>query len=264
VIAAQSKADFQLREADSLRKALREIEIGIYPDYVEDDAESQASYKRYLEAELKEVMAQHLERLDALDAAKAARNRARELAAETVRSFVSGGNYQPDIKRGPSIKGYAKDELDAAETWLREFISAETVAAAGVDIYALPGVVRSAYFPSVHNIKMSPAAERGIYVHEIVHAIENKNQFIVDAALKFYRRRTQGFSQEPLRNYGAAYDTDEMTIVDHFKHPYIGKSDAEEILSMGVQMMYEDPIRFATEDPDYFAFIYDTFRGGGE
>ena len=34
-----------------------------------------------------------------------------------------------------------------------------------------------------------------------------------------------------------------------------------EIISMGIQQMYNNPIRFAQEDFDYFEFIWHVMRG---
>jgi hypothetical protein len=64
------------------------------------------------------------------------------------------------------------------------------------------------------------------------------------------------------------YSSRERTRVDRFIDPYMGKNYvwggrryATEILSMGLEMYYSDPIRLAREDPEYFDFIYAVTRG---
>ncbi len=58
-----------------------------------------------------------------------------------------------------------------------------------------------------------------------------------------------------------------MTRPDHFFHPYCGKKYERngivttEILSMGAERLYNDPIAFFNEDQDYFNFIVTTLRG---
>ena len=40
----------------------------------------------------------------------------------------------------------------------------------------------------------------------------------------------------------------------------VGQSYATEILSMGFQRLHKDPIGFAQQDPEYFAFVIKTLR----
>ena len=40
-----------------------------------------------------------------------------------------------------------------------------------------------------------------------------------------------------------------------------GDTYSTEIISMGMQEMWHDPVGFATKDPDYFDFIIDLLRG---
>lgn len=61
---------------------------------------------------------------------------------------------------------------------------------------------------------------------------------------------------------GKSNDTG-ITRKDNFKDPYCGKDYidrrgkrvATEILSMGVQMLFTDPVGFAKDDREYFDFV---------
>jgi hypothetical protein len=54
-------------------------------------------------------------------------------------------------------------------------------------------------------------------------------------------------------------------MVDKFISPYMGKicdSGSSEVLSMGLELMYRNPIYLAKNDPEMFDFIYSVVRQG--
>ena len=67
-----------------------------------------------------------------------------------------------------------------------------------------------------------------------------------------------------------AFDSDwkllpEKAWFDKFIDKYMGKfykDGATEILSMGLQMFYTNPVALAKQDPEYFDFIYSVVRMG--
>ena len=106
---------------------------------------------------------------------------------------------------------------------------------------------------------------RRTVVHELGHWLEHTNPEMHDKILEFYDRRTEG---EKLQWLGKGYRRDEKTRRDRFIDPYMGKEymrqgvrDATEILSMGIEYMYADPVTLAVKDPDYFDFIFNLVRG---
>lgn len=98
--------------------------------------------------------------------------------------------------------------------------------------------------------------------------MEDLVPFVLEAEEAFYDRRTAG---DPIvRLMDVDFDEfyfgpDDVTRVDHFPHPYMGRVYPEgrgnEIVSMGLQEMYLHPREFASADPDYFDFIWNTLRG---
>ena len=62
-----------------------------------------------------------------------------------------------------------------------------------------------------------------------------------------------------------AYDQWEVTKVDRFVDPYIGKEYTEprssEAFSMAVQYLYENPVEFAKRDRDMFEWTISTLKG---
>jgi len=103
-------------------------------------------------------------------------------------------------------------------------------------------------------------------IHEIGHAIEHDNPKVKSEINEFYNRRTAASELSRLKDIlpSSGYDNDEYTKTDSFPDPYCGKvySDhATELLSMGLQFMYEDPNLFMKKDPEYFNLIYDIMKG---
>lgn len=268
-IEAMDRADLKLYQADLIRKDIRNADEGIFPDHIGNDAAAQADYRARLDAELDRAVQEQIEALDARDAAKLRQDKAYARAKAETKKLLGGGNYEmyPTIGRGIEGDPDERKRLEEARGWLSEFITSKTVTDQltnfEIDVYST--VDRSFYSQLDKKIAMSVGADPVVYVHEMAHAIDLQNDKVKQAALDFFNRRTKGLSDEPLSNFGSGYDRSEMCKPDDFMDAYCGKVPtplgATEIISMGVQYMYENPLRFATEDPEHFTLIYDLFRG---
>lgn len=100
-------------------------------------------------------------------------------------------------------------------------------------------------------------------IHEFVHRMEDILPGIVRREGELYDRRTKGEPLQEMRKFypGEGYSKAELTRVDDFVEPYMGKdtskyghADYYEILSVGIQMMYTEPNRLA-KDKEYFNFV---------
>lgn len=137
------------------------------------------------------------------------------------------------------------------------------------DVWLAPVDTGRAYARD-NKIYMSAYSDTKTVVHEMGHVIESADPLIHRMTMEFYQKRTQGEATEPLSAVtgNQYYKADEVTRKDKFIDPYMGKhySDggASEIISMGLQLFYEDPIKFARQDPEMFAFIYAVLRVGGK
>lgn len=115
-------------------------------------------------------------------------------------------------------------------------------------------------------IRYAPRAPamRETMIHEAGHYWEHIDSDQLRLAKDFLDRRTAGEEPVKLKDLfpGHGYRDDEITKVDKFKEPYMGKiyTRATEITSMGLEGVYKDPLGFAQEDPDYFDFIIDSLR----
>lgn len=109
-------------------------------------------------------------------------------------------------------------------------------------------------------------------VHELGHWLEEMDSGVHKRAIEFLNRRTAG--QQPVKlkdywndvrpGYGDSYKDHEIGIKDAFMDIYMGKlygGRASEIISMGLEYLAFEPLRFAKEDPEYFDFMVDIARG---
>jgi len=130
---------------------------------------------------------------------------------------------------------------------------------------------RAFYDHSGVGVALSQEDEPWVVVHELGHWLDEAPN-ILKKSTAFLARRTVD-DPAPVKlnalTSNRSYEDHEITRPDKFMHPYIGKqyankdgySDATEIMSMGLQLMYQDPWKFAQEDPDMFDFIWNTVRG---
>jgi hypothetical protein len=103
-------------------------------------------------------------------------------------------------------------------------------------------------------------------VHEMGHWLEWNNNTVSRKVLNFYNKRTAGESAVSLKEAtgNRGYSKSEITKVDKWLHPYMGKvyTYGTEVLSMGLELMYKNPIYLAKNDPEMFDFIYSVVRQG--
>jgi hypothetical protein len=148
----------------------------------------------------------------------------------------------------------------------------------------------SAYYYAQHNFCNVPShyneapdtymgqVRVAINVHEMSHGIEYKMAGAQKAANDFLNYRVGSEPLQKLKDLpggaGAGYGDWEYGRKDDFEKAfgdsawYVGKEvnhhahgDGTEVVSMGVQKLYEDPITFATKDPEYCAFIIGILDG---
>ena len=124
---------------------------------------------------------------------------------------------------------------------------------------------RSCYKTKKNQVQMGNN-DPAVVVHEMSHWLEEKVPGIREEVQAFYEKRTQG--EKPVKMSEAtgnkAYRDTEVTKVDKWLNPYMGKEykNASEILSMGMEMMYRNPVYLAKNDPEMFDFIYSVVRRG--
>lgn len=134
---------------------------------------------------------------------------------------------------------------------------------------------RSYLSPTTGILNMEGKGSSAIFAHETGHVIEGK---VLDSMVIPFLYKRVGASGEtaiPMKKINKAYKADEFSLKDDFMEPYTGKVYtnvnsggpgftlrdypniiATEIVSMGLEHMYKDPIVFAQKDPEFFDFIW--------
>lgn len=138
----------------------------------------------------------------------------------------------------------------------------------------ISGMRGRAYFTENSNeIKLSKSDGTGVVLHEYTHYLEANNPKMLENSKAFLEYRTKGESIQSLRSItgNKGYKSGEKTKKDNFFSPYCGKlyncyesyisADATELMSMGVQRLFENPKQFAKEDREYFDFVIANLRG---
>lgn len=180
------------------------------------------------------------------------------------------------LKRPPKTANYkrAKDlqsALDEGERWFIEHIDP--------DILRMPEGKKSQQFkvrfqannnrayaiPSEWSIYFGPSEFRpSVVVHEMGHIVHRRNRKagINDLINAFFVKRTKGLKKDSMNG-------NEVTIKDDFYDAYVGRiyddnregSMGEEVLSMGLQAMYENPAEFYRNDKEHFLLTYAIMKG---
>lgn len=160
----------------------------------------------------------------------------------------------------------------AAITEAADYLSGVTAMNVTVHAVAPPGQRREAYDPAACSLLLShtgtPAA---VVLHELGHAVEHQaaSGRQIELRQAFYALRTNHQAPVPLQTVtgNPTYHPTEQTKTDTWVHPYIGKVYADrrasELLSMGLQLMYSDPVVLAG-DLAYLDFLYVFLRSACE
>lgn len=208
---------------------------------------------------------------DFAEAVRLGLNRPRLLAeAERVRNGLKeqqrAALYQETESEFKIAQPYARFiEWDKGVSAFRRLIGKGWLDGEEVRFWAIGDRERAYYEKGEVNVQTKASA--GIVVHELGHWLEDSSPKIFNEVTKFLQRRTKGEKAVPLKQFNKRYDADEETRPDKFLDPYMGKvyetngkRKASEVVSMGLELFYNDPAKLAEKDPDFFDFIYDLVR----
>ena len=123
---------------------------------------------------------------------------------------------------------------------------------------------RAFYDDTTEGVYLYPADGTDISVHEFGHWLEFRLPAIQQESMAYYAERTKG---SPLVHLGAGYEAHEEARDGGFIDPYVGKEYvvgnkrvSTEIVSVGLEYLYRDPVALAERDPDFFDFLIATLH----
>lgn len=131
---------------------------------------------------------------------------------------------------------------------------------------------RASYSAVSNTVTVSTRDSMGTLLHEFAHSLEGNN-YVLKQAVEFLNRRTAKSKLLKLKSINKAYRSDEVYKNGGFFNPYVGKIykanssttrnykglKATEVISMGLQQMYENPVRFKIQDREHYELIYNLF-----
>jgi len=115
-------------------------------------------------------------------------------------------------------------------------------------------------YQSLKSIYVTNSDSKKVIIHEMSHYLEENSPGMHKKIQAFYDMRTKG---ETAKWLGRGYRPGEMFKKDKFIDDYMGKvyPNATEVLSMGMENIYSNPMRLMEKDPEMFDFIIDIIRG---
>ena len=210
--------------------------------------------------------------------------------AKPIETTNCEGKAIKTLKQGNVFKGQAKK----AKEFLADIIPSDPSqfidGKLNVLVHQLPDGERAFYKANIKlsrlftnepidNPKSGVHMERGdgvhTHIHEIGHQVEREMKGVKDKAIEFRNMRIAEAGTKPVKMSELCphcnYADHEIGNPDGWgktfgeNHAaYIGKDygdHATEVISMGVEMLYKDPVKFAQNDPEYFKFIVGVLRG---
>lgn len=205
---------------------------------------------------------------------------ARAVAKSSVMNALATDN-PGHVKEG-DVAASRRTRWEIAKEIVEGFVDASVLPGHPVNVRAISG---RAYHLN-GSINMDASDEVKTYLHEFAHAIEFFNPHVHRRCQEFLLMRANGSgttSPEYLRSLtGLGYGSSEKTLKDKFFNPYCGKVygsldvredenqhgtirrygvRATEILSMGLERIYENAIEFWRTDREYFTFVTNVLQG---
>lgn len=130
--------------------------------------------------------------------------------------------------------------------------------------------VSSWYNPNTEELHVSTVRpglkHQGAVVHELGHWMTDRSERTKKAEMEYAKERNRTGGRSPYQYdghwmYPDSWNTDYQYTGKVYQGRKSGATYATEVVSQGLQRMFENPIDFAKRDPDHFAFTYDYARG---
>lgn len=222
--------------------------------------------------------------------------RAKFDATEAARQFIEANAFgSPATKIAGEVvrrggRGMSAKDVEIAagrnrecREWVADMVASDVIAD-GVPLnYENKRTSRGSQWGTGYNL--SPGSEVQDHLHETGHWLEEHNENLHAQAVAFLRYRNQGedyvrMSAARKRTqakrkaaglstshlYSRGFKASEIAASDAWRDPYAGKKYgrdyyATEVLSMGLQWLYSDPVNFAIEDPEHFNYTIAMIAG---
>ncbi|TXH52994.1 MAG: hypothetical protein E6Q97_14305 [Desulfurellales bacterium] len=216
-----------------------------------------------IRAKLEERRIERVAMFDRRRALQAERNRLMDEQVTALRGVVRVDRPGQVAVQAPGVDAPTLRNWQRGADEFNALVSADVAPPSSARFRAMVG--RESYDPNARIVQVQATSDTRTIVHELGHWLEDHNADVHRKVVAFYDRRTQGYNLEWM---GPGYDRDELARKDKFINLYMGKeyvvgSDryATEILSMGLDHLYNKTALLARQDPEMFDFIFNVVRG---
>ena len=183
-------------------------------------------------------------------------------------------SYTMNHDKSPTIEAGSKLETMASEgmALLQKLVEGSKFIGTTEPIFyhTPPGNDRAFYDLKNGVVLSATASTTRTALHELGHWLEDNSASILKASIDFLSKRTAGEATKSIADLtgNKSYANYEVAKPDKFLSIYMGKiyqtgngnTYATEILSMGLEYFWYDPLNFAKNDPEYFDFVYSVLR----
>jgi SPP1 gp7 family putative phage head morphogenesis protein len=196
-------------------------------------------------------------------------------------AMTAQATKQLTIKTPPQTKNYKnatglQQAVKDGQAWMLKHLHPRLAPSSGVQLKFQHDLTRAYAIGSKGTIHFGKYERNaGVVVHEVGHVIHWNNPEIAELIEEFFMKRTDNLKKPKSKRHG------EDVIPDDFFNSYIGRiygweehnnkiykkrgdkmrSYGQEVLSMGLQAMYENPKKFYKDDKEHFLFTYAIMRG---
>lgn len=173
-----------------------------------------------------------------------------------------GGNKGAKIEEQDFLTAESKSELKKANDFIQKIFDSSWGDMPSKLKQLPPGVKRA--FQRGDETHVPAEEEAWTFVHEFGHRVEHMNSDTLGALSRAFAMQKVKESGEEVKRLGSWYEAHEIGSQDGFRDRYIGKfynHDSSEVLSMGIQYLYQDPVAFFREDPKHFKWTLAAIHG---
>jgi hypothetical protein len=162
----------------------------------------------------------------------------------------------------PTVDSKYDEEFSKANNFLRKSV-AQSWGHMPVKVAALPPTeYRGSHSGDTINLPPTPSAR--LLIHEFGHHIESQDSDTLGLLSRAFAMEEVKRTGESPKSLGAGYKPTEIGARDDFMDSYVGKFyefSASEVLAMGMQEMYLDPLTFYQKAPRHFEYTLACMHG---
>ena len=197
-------------------------------------------------------------------------------AAKAGETWVNPGNVWVDGKKvalrhaGVATKRKVKRARDTLSRMVRKRPGKTETK---IPVRIMSGHERA--FANKNGVHIITSSTESTMVHEMVHRVEDTTKGLMKRVAEWQKHRIQKAGTRTIRlkdKFGGGYKQHEVGNPDDWEklYPkgssspyYIGKTyddGGTEVMTMGVELLIADPVKFAKTDPEYFKLIVGALR----